>query len=143
MFARVWPSYLTLTRIGLPALALLMETIVERRRLANERARFRAVLDDPTDAIRIVDADTQAILDCNRADCELSGLSREQMLGRDSTSFWPSPARITAREEKLVETGPPPPGGRGGCCSRARAAACSRWTAPGASSSTVITATRS
>ena len=90
MFAHVWPSYLALTAIGIPALALLTEAIVERRVLTQERERFRAVLDEATDAIRIVDADSHAILDCNHADCELSGLSRRDMLGRDSRRFWPS-----------------------------------------------------
>jgi PAS domain S-box-containing protein len=89
LFARVWPSYLLLMVAGLPMLALLMESIIERRQLAQERERFRAVLDDATDAVRIVDADTQRILDCNRADCELSGFARDAMVGRDSRQFWP------------------------------------------------------
>lgn len=99
LFATVWPSYLTLTVIGLPTLALLMVSIVERHRLIQESERFRAVLDDATDAVRIVDAETQRILDCNHADCEASGLSREQMLGRDSRAFWPPPAGGAAAEE--------------------------------------------
>ena len=103
LFASVWPSYLTLTVIGLPALALLMASIVERHRLVQEGERFRAVLDDATDAVRIVDAETQRILDCNRADCEASGLTREQMLGRDSREFWPPPAGGAAVEEPARE----------------------------------------
>jgi PAS domain S-box-containing protein len=91
MFARVWPSYVILTVIGIPAIALLMASIVERRALAQERERFRAVLDDATDAVRVVDGDTDRIIDCNRADCDLSGLSRAQLVGRDSREFWPSP----------------------------------------------------
>jgi PAS domain S-box-containing protein len=91
LFARVWPSYLILTAIGIPAIALLMASIVERRALAQERERFRAVLDDATDAVRVVDGDTHRIIDCNRADCDLSGLSRAQLVGRDSREFWPSP----------------------------------------------------
>lgn len=91
MFARVWPSYLILTAIGIPAITLLMMSIVERRALARERERFRAVLDDATDAVRVVDAETYRILDCNRADCDLSGLSRAQLVGRDSREFWPGP----------------------------------------------------
>jgi PAS domain S-box-containing protein len=89
LFAQVWPSYLMLTVIGLPTLSLLMASIVERRLLTEERERFRAVLDETTDAIRLVDADTGRILDCNRADCDLSGLARAQMLGRDGWDFWP------------------------------------------------------
>jgi PAS domain S-box-containing protein len=92
MFARVWPSYLILTVIGIPAIGLLMASIVERRALAQERERFRAVLDDATDAVRVVDGDTHRIIDCNRADCGLSGLARAQLVGRDSREFWPSPA---------------------------------------------------
>lgn len=92
LFATVWPFYLALTVIGLPTLALLMASIVERHRLVRESERFRAVLDDATDAVRIVDVETQRILDCNRADCEASGLPREEMLGRDSRPFWPPAA---------------------------------------------------
>jgi PAS domain S-box-containing protein len=92
MFARAWPSYLILTVIGIPAIGLLMASIVERRALAQERERFRAVLDDATDAVRVVDGDTHRIIDCNRADCDLSGLARAQLVGRDSREFWPSPA---------------------------------------------------
>jgi len=103
LFARVWPSYLVLTVVGLPMLGLLMQSIVERRLLAQERERFRAVLDDATDAVRIVDADTQRILDCNRADCDLSGFARDAMLGRDSRQFWPESRGRAAREEPSPE----------------------------------------
>jgi PAS domain S-box-containing protein len=103
LFARVWSSYLLLTVVGLPMLALLMQSIVERRLLAQERERFHAVLDDATDAVRIVDADTQRILDCNRADCDLSGFARDAMLGRDSRQFWPESRGRAAREEPSPE----------------------------------------
>ncbi|HEY7434576.1 MAG TPA: LytS/YhcK type 5TM receptor domain-containing protein [Methylomirabilota bacterium] len=103
LFASVWPSYLLLTVVGLPMLALLMQNIVERRVLAQERERFRAVLDDATDAIRIVDADTHRILDCNRADCELAGFARDAMLGRDSRQFWPEPRPGHAAREPSPE----------------------------------------
>ena len=104
LFARVWPSYLLLTVVGLPMLALLMQSIIERRLLAQERERFRAVLDDATDAVRIVDADSQRILDCNRADCEIAGFARDAMLGRDSRQFWPeSSASGASRSEPSPE----------------------------------------
>lgn len=107
LFAQVWPSYLLLTVVGLPMLALLMQSVVERWVLARERDRFRAVLDDASDAVRIVDADTQRILDCNRADCELSGYSRDAMLGRDSRQFWPEPVPgRDARDEPAPEARP-------------------------------------
>ena len=105
LFATVWPSYLALTVIGLPALALLMVSIVERHRLVQESERFRAVLDDATDAVRIVDVEAQRILDCNHADCEASGLSREQMLGRDNRAFWPPAAGGALAEERPGEPG--------------------------------------
>jgi PAS domain S-box-containing protein len=95
MFARVWPSYLALCVVGIPAIALLMMSIVERRALAEERERFRAVLDNATDAVRVVDGDSGRILDCNRADCELAGLERTQLIGRDNREFWPKPASGT------------------------------------------------
>jgi len=91
MFARVWPSYLALSVVGIPAIALLMMSIVERRALAEERERFRAILDDATDAVRVVDAESGRILDCNRADCALAGLERARLIGRDNREFWPKP----------------------------------------------------
>jgi PAS domain S-box-containing protein len=106
LFARVWPSYLILTAIGIPAIALLMASIVERRALAQERERFRAVLDDATDAVRVVDGDTHRIIDCNRADCDLSGLSRAQLVGRDSREFWPRPGAEGPTAEPAAATGP-------------------------------------
>lgn len=92
MFARVWPSYLALTVVGIPAMALLMASILERRALAQERERFRAVLDDATDAVRVVDVETQRIIDCNRADCTLAGFSRPELMARGNREFWPGPA---------------------------------------------------
>ena len=109
LFAQVWPSYLALTVVALPLLALLMQSIVERRVLARERERFRAVLDDATDAVRIVDADTQRILDCNRADCDLSGLPRDAMLGRDSRQFWPEGPGRDGRGEPRPDARPAAP----------------------------------
>jgi PAS domain S-box-containing protein len=111
LFAQVWPSYLALTVVGLPTLAFLMGSIVDRRALAQERERFRAVLDDATDAVRIVDADTHQVLDCNHADCEMTGLTRVQLLGRDNRPFWPPPTG--ARREA------PPVEGRVGGVARA------------------------
>jgi len=113
LFARVWPSYLALIAVGIPAIALLMASIVERRALAQERERFRAVLDDATDAVRVVNVDAQRIIDCNRADCDLSGLSRAQLVGRDNREFWPSPAAEAAAG------GPPVGATRDGSIARA------------------------
>lgn len=106
MFARVWPSYLALSLVGIPAISLLMASIVERRALAEERERFRAVLDDATDAVRVVDGESRRILDCNRADCETSGLERARMIGRDDREFWPKPAAENAASGS-ARTGPP------------------------------------
>jgi len=37
--------------------------------------------------VRVVDGESRRILDCNRADCETSGLERAQMIGRDDREF--------------------------------------------------------
>jgi signal transduction histidine kinase len=54
--------------------------------------------------VRIVDAESQRILDRNGADCELSGFARDAMLGRDSRQFWPQAgARGGSRAEASPE----------------------------------------
>ena len=54
--------------------------------------------------MRIVDAESQRILDRNGADCELSGFARDAMLGCDSRQFWPQAgARGGSRAEASPE----------------------------------------
>jgi PAS domain S-box-containing protein len=50
------------------------------------------VLDEATDAIRIIDCASQRVVDANRADCELSGYARDELVGRDRREFWPEDA---------------------------------------------------
>src|SRR5260370_14571631 len=61
LFARVWPSYLALITVGIPAIALLMASIVERRALAQERERFRAGLHDAPAPGPLVDRGTPRV----------------------------------------------------------------------------------
>jgi len=103
LFGRVWAAYFVLTTAGVAGLARLFHDVVEQRRLAAERRRFRAIVDETTDAIRIVDPGSHAILDANRADGELSGAAPGVLLGQDDRLFWPPP------EEALWL----PPDGRG------------------------------
>jgi PAS domain S-box-containing protein len=91
MFEGIWLSYLAMTVLGIGGLARLFHDVAAQRRLAAERERFRAIVDETRDAIRIVDARRHAILDANRADGELSGLAPAELIGRDERAFWPAP----------------------------------------------------
>ena len=89
LFARVWLWLLATYVIGIGFAARLFHDVNEQARLSAAQERFRAVIDAASDAIRIVDPESHRILDVNRRDCELSGYSREEMIGRDVRDFWP------------------------------------------------------
>jgi PAS domain S-box-containing protein len=96
----VWLPYLVGYAIGIGLVARLLRDVVERSRLATELSRFRAVVDDASDAIRIVDADSRVVLDANRMDCTLSGYTREELIGR----VVPEPPREAHRTEDFIQT---------------------------------------
>lgn len=103
-FGRVWALYLLTYVLGIGLLARLLQDLVERDRLAVAAQRFRAVLDEATDAIELLDADTQRILDVNRGVCELTGYAREQLIGRDARELWPpEPGRRAPWEAALAD----------------------------------------
>jgi PAS domain S-box-containing protein len=91
LFALTWPEYFVADVIGITVLARLLHNVVENERLAAAQRRFRAIVDEASDAIRIVDPDTFRILEVNRMDCELSGYAREELIGRDARTFWSAP----------------------------------------------------
>jgi len=99
LFARTWPPLLVSYVVALTFAARLMTDTVQRSRLSSEQTRFRAIIDEASDAIRIIDADTLRIIDVNRRDCELSGYSREELIGRDSRDLWPSDPELRAKRE--------------------------------------------
>ncbi len=104
LFGELWLPYLVTLVIGIAFLARLFRDVVLQHQLAADQQRFRAILDEATDAIRIVDADTLRVLDCNRADCEISGRSREEMIGRDVRELWPvEPEARVLREAAMAE----------------------------------------
>jgi PAS domain S-box-containing protein len=92
LLGRTWPHFLVADVIGITLLARLFQDVRERESLAVAQRRFRAIIDDASDAIRIVDTATSRIVDANRMDCTLSGVAREELIGRDSREFWPAPA---------------------------------------------------
>lgn len=92
LLARVWTWLLLIYVVGIGFAARLFHDVSEQARLSAAQERFRAVIDAASDAIRIVDPATHRILDVNRRDCELSGYSREDMIGRDNRDFWPDEA---------------------------------------------------
>lgn len=96
---RAWLYPLIIYVIGIGFFARMLHDIVEESRLRAELGRFRAVLDEASEAIRIVDPETLRILDVNRRDCEISGYTREEMIGRDMRDFWPEEPELRARRE--------------------------------------------
>ncbi|MBI4634878.1 MAG: PAS domain S-box protein [Candidatus Rokubacteria bacterium] len=103
LFSRVWVHYLVAYVLGTGLVARLLRDVVERAQLATAHERFRALIDEASDAIRILDADTLTILEVNRADCELSGYSRAQLLGRDVRDFWPTDAELRRRYQAVSD----------------------------------------
>lgn len=105
-FASVWLPYAGIYAIGIGVTARLFGDVAERARLASERQRFRSILDEASDAIRIVDPDRMTIVDVNRAECELSGHRREDLIGRDAREVWPLEPELRAEHEaELAEQG--------------------------------------
>jgi PAS domain S-box-containing protein len=101
LFSDMWSAYFVTCVVGVGIMARLFHEVTEQHRLGVERARFRAVLDQANDAIRIIDCDTQRVVDANRADCAISGLAREELVGRDRRDFWPSDAEGRALQEAV------------------------------------------
>ncbi len=104
LWSRLWLDYLVTVGLGVGVMARLFHDVTEQHRLIAAQQRFRAVIDEATDAIRILEADTLQIVDANRADCELSGYPREELVGRNARDFWPDdPALRAGREASLAE----------------------------------------
>ncbi|HET7340787.1 MAG TPA: LytS/YhcK type 5TM receptor domain-containing protein [Methylomirabilota bacterium] len=101
-FVRTWPHFLVAYVGGIGVLATLFQNVLERERLYVAERRFRLLLDESSEAIRIVNADTQRILETNRADCELCGRPRERLLGHDARELWPRDAEGRARWEAVA-----------------------------------------
>ena len=102
-FSATWPHFVLAYVGGVGLLAPLFQNVIERERLSVAERRFRALLDEASEAIRIVDPHTRRILETNRADSALSGCPRESLLGRDGRDFWPDDAEDRARWDGLVE----------------------------------------
>ena len=102
-FASTWPHFLVAYVVGIGVIAQLFAMVVERERLNAAERRFRALLDEASEAIRIVDPATWKILETNRADSALSGYPREALLGRDGREFWPQDAEERKRWHTLLK----------------------------------------
>lgn len=104
LLGRFWPQMLLTCVLGIGVIARLFADVVAQVRLTVERQRFRAVLDEASDAIRILDPETLTILDCNRRDSEISGYPRAEMIGRNAREFWPEdPEQRGQREASVSE----------------------------------------
>jgi PAS domain S-box-containing protein len=101
-FGGIWLQYVGLYAIGIGLIARLLHDVGERARLAAAEARFRAIIDEASDAIRIIDPETLKIIDSNRMDCEITGYSRREMVGRDIRDFWPDEPELRAQREAAL-----------------------------------------
>ena len=101
-FASTWQYFLIAYVGGITILAQLFQDVVEREQLYAAQRRFRALLDEASEAIRIIEPETRHILETNRADSALSGVAREGLLGRDAREFWPDEPEGRQRWETLV-----------------------------------------
>lgn len=99
LFSSVWAQYAVTFAVGIGLIARLFYDVAEQHRLAAVQGRFRAVLDEATDAIRIIDCDSQRIVDVNRADCLRSGYAREELVGRPRRELWPGDPETRRRQE--------------------------------------------
>lgn len=102
LLERVWPELFVIHVVGIALTARLLRDVAARARLEAEQQRFRAVLDEASDAIWIVDAATSRVVDVNRRECELSGYWREGMIGHDLRDFWPKEPPQRARHEAAL-----------------------------------------
>ncbi len=101
-FAQTWPHFLAAYVGGIGILGQLFRDIAEREQLSAVQRRFRALLDEASEAIRIVDPVSRRIIETNRADSALSSMSRQHLLGRDAREFWPDDPEGRARWEALT-----------------------------------------
>ncbi len=100
-FSQLWPGYFAVYVVGLTLLTRLFRDAGDRARLATERERFRAIIDEASDAIRIVDVETMRIVDANLAECRLTGYDRADLIGRDARMLWPFDATERQEHEAL------------------------------------------
>ena len=99
---RAWLPLLAISVVGTGVVARLFGDVVERAEAVDAHARFRGIIDEASDAIRIVDPDTLKILDVNRRDCEISGYTRGALIGRDVRHFWPDEPDLRTRREATI-----------------------------------------
>ena len=101
-FAATWPHFIVAYVGGIGLLAQLFQNVLEREQLYAAERRFRALLDETSDAIRIVESDSHRILETNPADSALCGRPRQGLLGCDSREFWPPAGDARARWEEIA-----------------------------------------
>ncbi len=102
LFGRAWLPLLAISVVGIGLVGRLFHDVVKHAEAVDAHARFRTIIDEASDAIRIVDPDTLTILDVNRRDCEISGYAREALIGRDVRTFWPDEPDFRARREATI-----------------------------------------
>jgi PAS domain S-box-containing protein len=104
LLSNLWFPLLVTYIVGIGVTARLFRDVADRTSSMDTQARFRAIIDEASDAIRIVDVATSRILDVNRADTELCGFNRSALIGKDVRDFWPADPEVRAQYEEAHAT---------------------------------------
>jgi PAS domain S-box-containing protein len=105
VYQRTWLPLLAFYVLGIGLAARLLQNVVEQARLRAAQQRFREILDEAPVAIRIVEPDTQRIVEVNRLEAELSGRAREDLVGRPVRDVWPEDPEKRRAWERFAEDG--------------------------------------
>ena len=87
---------------GRPAAQVTVRDITARRRAGEELRRFRAAMDISGDAVLLIDRATLRYVDVNRRFTEMTGYSREEMLGKTPMDVFSTDRALLERDYDAI-----------------------------------------
>jgi PAS domain S-box-containing protein len=106
---RIWEYYNTLRTDGVatPIVRGMANDITKRKRAEQSLRLFRSLIDQSTDAIEVIDADTLRFLDCNEHAHKTLGYSRQEFLGLSIFDIDPmaTPGSIAFHDAEMERSG--------------------------------------